>query len=97
MSSTGTYAYNRDILNTEASFRLGRMSGSHGIAVWDIAKKATLDQDGDGTRKSGVSSTTDVRTGLGAIRQAGDAFNADGWKSASNQPEMPCVHSRYDQ
>jgi ABC-type glycerol-3-phosphate transport system substrate-binding protein len=93
-----TYAYNRDILNDRGIVSPRPDEWLSWDMVWDIAKKATLDQDGDGTPEiwGFFNNTTFVQV-LALIRQAGgDAFNADGFVEFSKQPTRDAVQFTLD-
>lgn len=93
-----TYAYNRDILNNRGIVPPRPDEWLSWEKVWDIAKKASLDQNGDGTPEiwGFFNNTTFVQV-LALIRQAGgDVFNAEGFVEFSKQPTRDAVQFTLD-
>jgi ABC-type glycerol-3-phosphate transport system substrate-binding protein len=93
-----TYAYNKELLSTRGIVAPKPDEWLSWEKVWEIAKKASLDQDGDGTPEiwGFFNNTTFVQL-LAFIRQAGgDVFNAQGMVEFSKQPTRDAVQFTLD-
>jgi ABC-type glycerol-3-phosphate transport system substrate-binding protein len=88
-----TYAYNKDILSQRGIVPPKNNEWITWDRVWEIAKKSTIDQDGDGIPEiyGFFNNTTFVQT-LAFIRQAGgEVYNKEGLVQFNTEPVREAV------